>query len=903
MSKPPFSHFVVLDLETTSIDKDLARIIDFTAIKFEAVSGQEVDRLSLLVNPEIVISKEIIAVTKITNEMVSDAPVLSEIKDKIKQFVGFWPIVGHNIGFDLDILSSNGFDFSQNQHIDTWILSASIEPTLPGFNLDFLARYFRLVHQPEHRAEADVLATRDLLLVLVQKMAGLKATTKEQTRFILEKTNWKGRPGFLGFLELTDFYEKSELISSLAEAAVKESKVASKHKQKFIKIKNSQLKVDKFFGQDGFMAKNFKEHFEYRPSQAEMSKIVLSCLKKSTNAFIEAGTGLGKSLAYLFSSLVFAKSAREKVVVATKTINLQEQLFNKELPQLKSLLNFKFKVSLLFGRSNYLCQAKLSALRDRKRFSRAEAPVWLKALAWLESTKTGYLGELNLRFDEEEVKRVLIAESEFCRGKKCPEYKQCWFYQARRKARSADIVITNQATVLESCQLAEPFLEFSHLIIDEAHNLEDTASQSLALKIKAADFGRPLAKLLSLKVRPDKDINNDLKETIESAKGLVKDIFKTLNDYLPKEPFAKLDLVQVKNQPNWPEIEIKSQNLIASLEIIIDQLADYCARQPKSKLILFMIEQVNYLTKLSGDFNNLLLSSRPDTVNWLDLSDQGEAVLNQAPVSVAEFISRQLAGSLKSLILTSATLTTVVNFNYLKSRLGLWDDFSEHILVSPFDYNKQALILIPQDIALPKDENIFLQQASEIITAASSALGGKTLVFFTSRASLKIAYELCFDRLFDQGITLLAQGISGGRQKILAKFKDKLEKTVLFGTNSFWEGVDVKGDQLSCLVVTKLPFDVPTDPLFMARSRLYNNSFKDYSLPRAILRLKQGFGRLIRSSSDRGICIFLDKRLAVMEYGQLCLSSLPPAKTEIIKIKETENKVKNFLSVDNLTAK
>ena len=654
--------------------------------------------------------------------------------------------------------------------------------------------------------------------------------------------------------------------------------------------------------------------FEQRPEQVEMLRAVTNSLSYGNHLMVEAGTGVGKSFAYLVPAALFALQNNTRVVVSTNTINLQDQLIQRDLPNLSQALDLDFRFAVLKGRSNYLCPRRLENLRHYGPRTADEMRVLAKVMVWQLSNQSGDRSELNLTGPtEREVWVRLSAEDDACTTETCMKRTggACPFHRAKTMSQSAHVLVVNHALLLSDVATGSKVLpEYSHLIVDEGHHLETATTNALSFKLNQFDLERMMKEVGSSKAGV---LGRLLTETQESLRpsdfGLLqqkvnratdmafrieqmnREFYNILNEFakLQREGQAQSNyswqmrvLPATRTLPGWDEVEIAWDSTGETLRMLMISLAEIY----KGAAELYA-EGFDNLEDLMGDISNLArrlteaetnisgMISKPNSgmVYWIEVQPNGNRLsLNAAPLSVASLVEKYLWHEKRAVILTSATLTAHGEFQYLRNTLGA-DEADEMQLGSPYDYESAALLYIANDIPEP-NANGYQQQLDRALVATAKATGGRMLVLFTSYAALKKTSQSITGPLAREDIYVYEQGDGASPNALLESFK-ATERAVLLGTRSFWEGVDVPGASLSIVVLTKLPFDVPTDPLIAARSEMYEDSFQQYYLPEAILKFRQGFGRLIRTASDRGVVAILDRRVLTKQYGRLFLESLP----------------------------
>ena len=651
-----------------------------------------------------------------------------------------------------------------------------------------------------------------------------------------------------------------------------------------------------FFHPGGLLAKSSLA-FEHRPGQYLMAKTIEQCFADRRHLIAEAGTGTGKTLAYLLPALRRAREQKQRIIISTGTKNLQEQLYFKDIPFLESLLG-PLRVCYMKGRANYLCKQKLYALRDNPILSGLdEIDQFHHILKWERTTETGDRAEIDALPENSPLWHKLDARSEVCLGQTCPNWEPCFVTGMRRKALESDIVIVNHHLFFADLSIKQQaggapdagiLPEAAAVIFDEAHELEDVASQYFGIALSNARFDE-LARDTESMLKA-KGVSTS---AIESATLTIRERSRLFFSSLPAGP-SHLGRLEFIDRADFLEARgdayLGASNALQRLEGELERLRE--------------VEEAAGLRKRAADIRNhmkfLLESEDPNTVFWIErratsglrnaarnarLVEPAQAAATQAfsthlqatPIDVSTLLADTLFMHYPSVILTSATLTVagpdgVPSFAHLKKRLGI--PFPKELVVpSHFDYAKQALLYLPPTMPDPRHPD-FIAQATEKTRRVLEITRGRAFCLFTSYAQMRELH----DRLLAQlPYPLLMQG-TAPRHVLLQQFRET-PNAVLFGTSSFWQGVDVQGEQLSCVIIDKLPFAVPTDPIMKARTDAIaaagGNAFNDLQIPQAVIALKQGFGRLIRSLSDRGVLMLLDPRIRTTRYGAIFLDSLP----------------------------
>ena len=695
------------------------------------------------------------------------------------------------------------------------------------------------------------------------------------------------------------------------------------------------IDIENYFAKDGILAKEIKG-FEYRQEQEEMTQYIQEAINEDRKIIVEAGTGTGKTLAYLIPAIKWAVTNKKKVIIATNTINLQEQLLLKDIPLAKSIIKEEFSYVLVKGRNNYLCKRLFNELAlgksiDIETFSLEAREQIEYILKWGNKTKTGDKSELPFEVFPD-VWELVQSTTELCLGKKCPYRKECFYMKTRIEKMEADILISNHHVFFADLNVrAETDFDSEYLILprydmvifDEAHNIESVARSYFSVEVSKISFTRLLNRIYQRKNKrkkeksalirvedtvDEKDLEdsqqyiyllNTLKEEISILQNIgdeyfdeIRKIYETNTESPIKKSLNNFEMTKSRFLENLREKKDIFQskltdflNLMISFNNVIDEEKD------KNPEVINFNNHLKMFKAYIDSFKFINSFEDDNYIYWLDInSKRTNVVLTATPLNIAKKLSSVLFDNLDRLVFASATIVVNGNFDYFKKSLGLdEEDCIEAIIKSPFNYDEQMSVYIPSDIQDSENINAFVSDANRFILDILLKTSGKAFILFTSYTMLNQIYYSISKKLKDKGFEVFLHG-DKPRSQLIKEFKEA-ENPILFGTTSFWEGVDVQGENLSNVIITKLPFLVPTDPVVSAISKKIEeegrNSFTDFQLPEAIIKFKQGVGRLIRKKTDRGNIFILDNRILKKRYGSLFINALPSQKN--IKILEKDD--------------
>ncbi|MFD1707156.1 ATP-dependent DNA helicase DinG [Siminovitchia sediminis] len=926
--------YVVVDVETTgnSFQKG-AKIIQISAVVVK--HGRIVDQFTSFINPGHPIPPFIKELTGIYEDDVAQAPKFSDLADEIFHLLEGAVFVAHNVKFDRSFIAGElkeaGFSNPIVQTLDTVELANILLPEAESYKLGELSDQMELEHDHPHQADSDALATAELFIQLLEKTRKLPLATLEMLKQLAKKLNnslfyffdsiWqeKSREWEL----LPDHLEQFRgIVLKKKELPALEARV---HPPVYPKGRQEKSRLlEQSFGQ-----------FEMRSGQLEMMDTVYESFTCDIHAVIEAGTGIGKSIGYLLPSVYFAAAAQEKVMISTYTIQLEHQLLEKEVNILSKALPFSFQAALIKGREHYINMFKFEQTLREKESAYDETITKMKILIWLLYTETGDIAELNLSSGGK------LFCKRICNDRTMIQQNDPWssrdFYlHSRKLASQADIIITNHAMLVADME-HEGLPPCDRIVIDEAHHLEKVVRTKLGQvldynkikfligKLGTSDKKKQLSRLNHCISRLGElpEIHTFLLDQyISDLEAETDDLFSMLGQLIKKGKSGrsnskrqKLRITDsVRTSRSWFHIQVCAERFLdfhnRISKGILERLKFINKHQtmlPPSDLA-FMEEMTTFWNQwenIQRQIDPLISGSDSKEVIWLE-SDQTylpmRTSVHRQPLHIDWFLSEQLFAKKKSIVLTSASLAANQSFAYFNRETGI-DSFNriEKAIDSPFPYGERVKMFIPTD--LPQISTTPMTEFAEIISchlaAIADAAEGRMLVLFTSYELLKTTYELLQDSNALEDFLLLADGVSSGSRNRLVKSFQQFKKAILFGSGSFWEGIDIPGDDLSCLVVVRLPFSPIDEPLTAAKMDAVKSSgrnpFSAYSLPEAIIQFKQGFGRLIRKQTDRGVFFVFDQRILTSAYGRAFIRSIPPVQYEKGPIEQLIPSVENWL--------
>lgn len=892
--------YAIVDLETTGhSSKNGDRIIQIAIVIME---NWQIERtFTTFVHPGQPIPVHISDLTHITDAHVADAMSFEMHADYVYELLQDAVFVAHNVDFDLNFLQQEfkrvGLPKWQGRFIDTVELAKIVFPTSLSFKLGDLAHDLAIPLEQAHRADDDARATAALLAKCYEEILRLPQTTIEQ----LHKRSFRLKSHISHLLfdalrEKRQQHETRQDIMYFGRIAIQKEKKYKRPRQ--LETAYPQAASKKL----ALLTRAFPQ-FEERRAQFDMMDIVWEALHERKECVIEASTGIGKSLAYLLPAILYAKRTKQKVGISTYTGYLQEQLLQEELPKIERVLQTSVQVALLKGMQHYVDLDRVTQLLRTELQSYDETSTLLQVLVWLTKTETGDLSEITVTGGGQ-----LVLD----RLRKSPAAAVAsvdYYERALTRSRDAELIITNHAMLLADATRKTPIYEqVQAWIIDEGHQMVQTAVQQderlfhytnwkyVLGQIGTSEEHQLFRKLYKHALRAQRV---PIQVLLQAEKRYVR--MMRLFEEAVQAIVHALSLVEndVKQTIFLRDVQLPMHIITEARDAIVQwlesakELSELFVSGTKSLSLeeMYLLHDWQFLVREMvikvAEWENIFIQQDVNYTTWLELdvrSLPGSLHVLQKPIDVEQSM-RALFGERRasmSIIWTSGTMTVPHNERYIANQLGVASDVPIHTFTAPASYYSGAKMMIVSD--MPDVQEVphmqYVAAVAEAVMQTVVQTEGRSFVLFTSQQMLKDTVQFIQERDILSDYMLFAQGVTSGSRMRLLKAFQKFPRSILFGTNSFWEGVDVPGDALSAVIVVRLPFSSPEEPIFKARAekltRQRQNAFTELALPEAILRFKQGFGRLIRSSQDRGVFIVLDRRIDTKSYGREFIASLPP---------------------------
>jgi ATP-dependent DNA helicase DinG len=949
--------FAVLDFETTgSQTTDRIIQVGLVIIQDDTIT----DRYTSLVNPGIGIPSSITTLTGINDEMVSDAPELETVMAHMVPLLQDSVLVGHHIAFDLSFLQraldEHGYFSFDGKVLDTIDALRVLFPSLSTFQLSMVCHAFNIEHERPHQADSDAEVTALIWIKCIERFQGLSLLTLQRLSMVFDEAT-------------TDFgwFVREMMTYKEMFAGPDTEAEAGKYFRQFSLAvddwgDDDPVRQDKdvlllpetfsaFYEQLKTGLKLKFANYEDREAQERMLEEVESAFEQEKHLLIEAGTGTGKSLGYLIPSLYYGIKHDKKMLVSTHTINLQEQIRERDIPLLMDLFPVGFKAAVFKGRSHYLCLRKFESKMGQQDFEHGKEDRLTagQMLVWLGETEHGDDEELHFNNKGSQFWHTVSSDSDSCLNRACPWFKKCFYHRARNNASNADLVITNHSMLFTDTKADSRLLpSYKHLVIDEAHHFEEVASKHLGIEVFYGALVGTLwwlykdsrsGQLPMLKMKLQKEDNEKgqawgriidemlpklahIKEEWDELTELLYQLLASRSDPTQTEAGQWVYRIKKDNKPTgWDNLLVLEDNIYLKMTEVLKKL-DKLLSEVKDQQEIFDVQglvtditgTVKELYRLRDNLHFFMALTDDNYVYWLEAGTNKSKSLQlvSVPIDVSPMLQEHFFEAKESVIMTSATLSVGKSFDYTCEQLGLETQDPDTKLKtvqlpSPFNYRQQALVAIPRDfpsIRGNSGEKQFLEQLCQSLAEVALETRGRMLVLFTSNRMLKLTHAALKEMLTPFGIGVLGQGVdSSNRSKLTRQFQNS-PASVLLGTSSFWEGVDIPGDALVCLAIVRLPFQPPNHPLVEAKTenlkKLNLNPFMKLSVPQAVIRFKQGFGRLVRTAKDKGIVIIYDTRVIDTTYGKYFLYSLPGPKIEHMPTNQLVGRIKQWMGESDI---
>ena len=894
--------YAAIDLEMTGLKPGFDEIIEVGIVR--CTPEQVLERWSSLVRPLETPPLRVQRMTGITPAMLADAPTWAEIEERVRGLLDGATLIGHNVGFDEKFLEAVGIT-SATPSVDTLPLAQIIEPGAPSHRLGEICRRYEIELDDAHRALADAEAARRVFLQLRGRFGELPLSARDALSEVASASDLFWAPGRV-----------------LREWSLDTPRVVSGERER---RRESPRPLEPIDLPQGSLAELTAQafasisdaEFEHRTEQLDMARDVAETLQHGGTLIVEAGTGTGKSLAYLVPAALWALKTGNTVVVSTHTINLQQQLEGKDVEFARQLIAGvspkaaeALKSTVVKGRDNYLCQQKVD--RELRRAADWEDPILLaRASVWRSITERGDRAELRLAAPVQRQWPQLSARDTGCLSDRSCEYAMngtCFLLRIQRQAAASHIVIANHALLARSLAGGAVTLpDAAVVIVDESHALEQVATDQLSLEmseswmLEAVQRGvqGPDSLAQNAERRGLRAESQRLKQRAAQAETLLEKLFERIASFVGEyadDRHGNEDRVTLsqgaRNSRAWSDLELEweaAQAALGEMTAAVDELAEDCVAQAREargdeqrewqSLVNEAQQVLADLTERTRHLARAVTEYSTEEIAWAarETRKTGASSIHAAPLSVASHL-QPLWNERHATVLTGATLATSAQessaFAYLRERLGI-EDAAEAQYGSPFDYERRCRVYVPTDIrdADDHEHNDFVAQSIKTLSASA---GGRTMALFRSYGAMNQVARRIKDDLEEAGLVLLRQGRDGSAAQIVEALRSD-PRSVAFGVAALWTGVDLPGDALSLLIMTRLPFAPPNDPVLKARGEQYDNEFMQFSLPAAVLQFRQGIGRLIRTQSDIGAAVILDGRIVSRRYGQHFLDALPPA--------------------------
>jgi len=904
-----FNDFISLDLETTGLNISKDEIIEISAIHFR--DGEIFDEFTTLVKPSVSIPKKITEITGITDSLVSDSPLIESIFDKFLNFIDGHIIVAHNIDFDIGFIkkyaSENEKTINVKALCDTLLLSRSFLFFLDKFNLEYLSSEFGFPNENAHRARIDALNTGKLLVSLIQQISTMPLLVIEQINKIYQNRDFHNSFLYENMLKMFKKYPNID-ISTSKDFQVKNNILFSKKGNNKTFIEND---IDDWFIDNGILSKMWKDYSK-RESQIKLSNDIYSNFKNQEILIAEAGAGLGKSLSYLISGLNYSKKNNKTLIVSTYTKTLQEQLFNKDIPIFTNVLNLDLKAVILKGKNNYISKNKLNKIITNDYIYMEDKDIFecVTLIVWSHFTKTGDIEECN-GFDKQRINQLWAKVGSSDKASELFFDENDYYNRVIKESKNADIIIVNHSLLCSDLSSKNPILpDDSILVIDEGHNLVSSIRNHLTNYFSDSNLiglyysFKKNIDFLKTKIS-DQTSFQELNKSEDNIQKILVETISTFNEF--KDNY---DDIYSNLEFNSHDLSITSEECffngldLENLISILNRFDKEIEKADKLYKTNFQLELIKFNLSEILDIVKIFSEDKQDYIKWVSLYKRNlknYISLYNSDINIKNFIFNKINKKFPSFFLCSATLTINDSFSFFLNKIGINNDLTDSINTkiykSPFYYDEQSKFYVfNKKIEINSDS--YITTVSNQIASLNIALKKRMLILCTSYKQVKsIGNNLLNNNKIDNDIIFM-QASKFSKNSILKNYK-KSKNSILIGTSTFWEGIDLARDLLEILVIVRIPFGNPSNPYNKNLSEkiqsIGGNPFYDLELPNAILKMKQGIGRLIRTDMDNGICIISDPRICNSGYGKFIINELPVLPEPYYDINEIIEEIHNFL--------
>ena len=899
--------FISFDLETTGLNPDKDKITEIAACRF--INGEFTEEFTTLINPGIPIPKNITALTGITNKMVEDAPSINDALPDFMKFIGSTPLVAQNINFDYNFINKNlqgsNSPFSEIPLYDTLSLARGFIYFYNSFSLGSLCDYYGIKIENAHRASADALCTGKLFVYLLQEALSKPLTLIQRIENLFSNSEVYNSKLFTNIIKASVRFNSIDgLMSSPVEHNISDNTF------EFTGSSNIAIPESpkEWFAEGGAVSVNWSG-YEKRSSQTELINDTYEAFTEGQILAAEAGTGLGKSLAYLASGFLAAKQKQTALVVSTYTKNLQNQLFTGDIPKLSKAIDQNLSAVIYKGRYNYICRTRLERLlaNHNHLMKPHEYENLLPLMVWEWETKSGDINECN-GFQLNRQKRIwslVRSERGYCSSKRCKKYDGCFLGKVRVKVDGADIIIINHSLFANELMRDNSCLPSDFIyVIDEAHHFATVTRDQLVTQIGSKSFddvfnifnkGKDNWKKNALKKIPEifklyNSLTTDSKIIQKEIQAFFNSYYDNKRDEINRSDYHINKLLYRNSQKEFIDTEPTPWEVLTELNRFAKDIQKFNALLQENKedipgSISIEFTAIDSILKEGLESFSAALDIQSELVQWSSFiqSDyQNLTTLNSAPLKVSSFINDNLLSKYPGGVFCSATLMVNDDFRYFSEKVGLDlavinHHVKEKIYHSPFHYNDQVKLFVFKG-SINVNDPLFMNEIGSQIERIFTSLKRRMLVLCTSFKQTLAIKQYLEPKLKGSDYKVFAQAPGLSRNVLVRSYLEH-SHSILIGTSSFWEGVDFPGDKVEILYIVKTPFDNPFDPLIQAQIEDYkqrgDDAFLQYQVPEAAMRFRQGFGRLIRNMNDTGICIVGDTRLYKRGYGQTILGSLP----------------------------